>query len=189
MVWVGKWAEAQESFSFSLKFLQADTDNQYSKWPADKLDYSAIGLDVGYWDGGYYTFNVNPRNSSQAGGSDNFFLHTTNDGTEHWESPFTEPADSCYTQDVRKDGQRWRSTGLEMTSVRWLKFNPHNSSYGFASVADIRMLRTDDSGETWEISGGTKSGLVGINTLYDYSFAGHHTIFTMGGNFHDWPHE
>jgi hypothetical protein len=76
-----------------------------------------------------------------------------------------------------------------MTSVRWLKFNPHNTSYGFASVADIRMLRTDDSGETWEIAGGTNSGLIGINTIYDYSFAGPHVIFGVGGNFHDWPHE
>ena len=75
-----------------------------------------------------------------------------------------------------------------MTSVRWLKFNPYNTSYAFASVADIRMLRSDDSGDTWEISGGTKSGLISVNTLYDYAFAGPHTVFGVGGNFHDWPH-
>ena len=188
-VWVGKWIEDQNNFSFSLKLLQSDVDNMYSKWPADKLDYSAVGLDVGYWDGGYYTFFVNPKNSSEAGGSGNFFLHTTKSAGEHWESPFTEHADSCHTDGgSRGKGQRWRSTGLEMTSVRWLKFNPYNISYGFASVADIRMLRTDDSGETWSIAGGSKSGLFSINTLYDYAFAGPHTVFAVGGNFHDWPH-
>merc|ERR1740139_805044 len=51
------------------------------------------------------------------------------------------------------------------------------------------MLRTLDGGDTFEISGGTKSGLVGINTLYDFAFASSEVIFGVGGNFHDWPHE
>lgn len=187
-VWVGKWTDVDSEFAFNLKFLQSDVDNGYANWPADKLDYSAVGLDVGYWDGGYYTFNINPRNALQAGGSGNFFLHVTRDGGDHWDSAFTEHADSCNGDGSRRKGQRWRSTGLEMTSVRWLKFNPHNTSYAFASVADIRMLRSDDSGETWEISGGSQSGLYSINTMYDYAFAGPHTVFGVGGNFHDWPH-
>ena len=62
-------------FGFELVFLQVDVDNGYALWPKDRLEYSAVGLDVGYWDGGYYTFAVNPRNSSEAGGSGNFFLH------------------------------------------------------------------------------------------------------------------
>ena len=30
-----------------------------------------------YWDGGYYYFDVNQLNASEAGGSENFFLHVT----------------------------------------------------------------------------------------------------------------
>lgn len=30
-----------------------------------------------YWDGGYYSFHVNQLNASEAGGSENFFLHVT----------------------------------------------------------------------------------------------------------------
>ena len=72
--------------------------------------------------------------------------------------------------------------------MRWIKFNPYNVTNGFASVADIRMLRTLDAGETFEISGGTRSGLAGINTLYDFDFGSAEYVFAVGGNFHDWPH-
>lgn len=111
----------------------------------------------------------------------------TRDAGNTWESPFTEYADGCNTNGVRLNDSRWRSTGLEMTSVRWLKFNPYNTSYAFASVADIRMLRSDDGGNTFEITGGDDP-LFRLNTVYDYAFAGPHTVFAVGGNFHDWPH-
>ena len=68
-VWVGSFNEGEEKFDFSLKF------RQYPRWSSDKLDYSAVGLDVGYWDGGYYRWAIHPKNSSIAGGSGNFFLH------------------------------------------------------------------------------------------------------------------
>lgn len=120
---------------------------------------------------------MHPRNSDIGGGSGNFFLHMTRDGGEHWESPFTEYADGCNTNNQRIKGKRWRSTGVEMTSIRWLQFNPYNTSYAFASVCDIRMLRSDDGGETFEITGGNKfDPLFRLNTVYDYAFAGPHTV-------------
>ena len=30
---------------------QMDLDAGYALWPANRLEYSAVGLDVGYWDG------------------------------------------------------------------------------------------------------------------------------------------
>lgn len=66
-VWKGIPSGSTGEFSFSLTF------RQYPRW--DDLDYSGVGLDVGYWDGGYYTWGMNPNNSSVAGGSGNFFLH------------------------------------------------------------------------------------------------------------------
>lgn len=116
------------------------------------------------------------------------YTQTRNAG-EHWESPFTEYADGCNTNDVRLEGRRWRSTGLEMTSVRTIQFNPYNTSYAFASVADIRMLRSDDGGKTFEITGGDNTDpLWRLNTVYDYDFYDKDTVFGVGGNFHDWPH-
>ena len=58
----------------------------------------------------------------------------------------------------------------------------------YASVADIRMLRSDDGGNSFEITGGDNTDpLFRLNTVYDYDFAGIHTVFAVGGNFHDWP--
>ena len=68
-VWVGSFNEEGGRFDFTLKF------RQYPRWDSDKLDYSGVGLDVGYWDGGYYMWAIHPKNSSIAGGSGNFFLH------------------------------------------------------------------------------------------------------------------
>mmetsp|Transcript_33846 Transcript_33846/g.40556 ORF Transcript_33846/g.40556 Transcript_33846/m.40556 type:complete len:790 (+) Transcript_33846:2-2371(+) len=184
-VWLSNWNEAELGFERNLVFLQSDVDNSYAKW--EKMDYSGVGVDVGYWDSGYYTFAVNAKNSAQAGGSGNFFLHVTRNKGEWWESPFTEHADSCNTDGGRSKGERWRSTGLEMTSVRWLRFNPYNTDMGYASVADIRLLRTLDGGETFLVGGNELPS--NINTLYDFAFAGPHTVFAVGGNFHDWPHE
>lgn len=93
--------------SFLQVFDQVDVDNGYKLWPADKLEYSAVGLDVGYWDGGYYHFAVHPRNADIAGGSENFFLHITRDGGATWQSPFTRFRDCG----ARSSGKRWSSTG------------------------------------------------------------------------------
>lgn len=88
-------------------FDQVNVDDHYALWPADKLEYSGVGLDVGYWDGGYYTFAVHPRNADIAGGSENFFLHLTRDGGATWQSPFTRFRDCG----ARSGGKRWSSTG------------------------------------------------------------------------------
>lgn len=68
-VWVGSYDNGQSSFGFTLKF------RQYPSWASNELDYSGVGIDVGYWDGGYYRWNVKPNDSQVAGGTGNFFLH------------------------------------------------------------------------------------------------------------------
>ena len=88
-------------------FDQMNVDNKVTLWPAEKLEYSAIGLDVGYWDGGYYCFTVNQLNADVAGGGENLFLHVTEDGGDHWRSPYTRFRDCG----ERQGGKRWSSTG------------------------------------------------------------------------------
>lgn len=70
------------------------------------------------------------------------------------------------------------AVGIEMTSVRHIKFNPFNTSLGFASVADINMLRTLDGGDSFEIS---NDGFISINTVYDYAFVSANVIIRVGG--------
>ena len=106
-----------EQFEFETVFLQVDIMNNYAPWPADKLEYSGVGMDVGYEDGGYYIFTVNALNSNEAGGSGNYFTHVTRDAGAKWESPITQYA-GC---GARQPGEVWRSVGIEPTSNRLLK--------------------------------------------------------------------
>ena len=76
-----------------------------------------------------------------------------------------------------------------MTSIRWLKFNPFNSSYAYASSCDIRMLRSDDGGQTFMVGAQNTDPIFKLNTVYDFDFKDANTIFAVGGNFHDFPHE
>ena len=118
-VWVGSFDSDQTSWEFELKF------RQYPVWDADKLDYSGVGLDVGYWDGGYYRWMVKPNDSQIAGGTGNFFLHvvSTNDFSTYafmkWPNRYhlTYPNLSFDT-----DPQRRRALGESFHGVRgWMQ--------------------------------------------------------------------
>ena len=164
--------------SFATVFLQTDVMNSYAMW--DTLEWSGVGLDIGYHDGGYYVFSVNALNSSEAGGSGNYFTHVTRDGGATWQSPFTQFADCG----AREAGKQWRSVGIEPTSNRLLKFHPSDSAFAVSCAHDISGLVTEDGGARWRLL------TVGINTIYDVAFdpAQPYVIIAVTGNFHDWPH-
>jgi hypothetical protein len=92
---------------------QMNLDSGYALWPSSQLQYSAVGLDVGYWDGGYYWLGVNQLNASQLGGSQNFFLHVSRDAGGTWEAPFTRYRDCG----PRAAGKRWSSTGERLRQL------------------------------------------------------------------------
>ncbi len=167
--------------SFTLKFNQLDWDViPFQAWTQDRLDYSAVGVDIGWWDTGYYWFSVNQRNASMAGGSGNFFLHVTKDLGNHWLSPFTQFADTL----PRTKAKKWKSTGLEVTSIRYLKFHPTHSKLGYATAADISGLVTEDGGDSWRIIS------PGYNSIYDFTFDPKDgtLVYAATGTQHDWPH-
>lgn len=175
------WRSKDAGETWDLVFNQLDWDKKpYRPWPADRLEYSAVGLDVGWWDAGYRSFSINRRNSSVIGGTGNFFLHASKDSGEHWLSPFTKFADSG----LRKKGKKWRSTGLEMTSILRLKFHPSNPFLCYASAADIGGLISEDGGHTFKIV------KIKYNTNYDYAFdlKNDQVVFAVSGAAHDFPY-
>lgn len=92
------WVSANGGSTWTKKLLQYDwTQSPFAPWPPDKLEYNAPALDIGWDDDSYWTFTCNPRNSSQAGGSGNFFLFTTADKGNTWQSPFTKYAFDTWT--------------------------------------------------------------------------------------------
>jgi hypothetical protein len=129
---------------FELVFNQADKGFGTSPWPT--LRPSAVGLDIGYWDGGYNTFAVNQRNSALVGGGGNFFLHLTRDGGANWLSPF-----SASVEKVPGPGQAWRSTGLEDCSISKVAFSAAAPLFGVACGCDNSILITEDGGVSWRI--------------------------------------
>jgi hypothetical protein len=130
--------------TFELVFNQVDKGFGNSPWPT--LRPSAVGLDIGYWDGGYHTFAVNQRNAALVGGGGNFFLHLTRDGGANWLSPF-----SASVEAVPGPGQAWRSTGLEDCSINKVVFSPAAPLFGFACGCDNSNLVTEDGGLSWRI--------------------------------------
>lgn len=166
--------------SWSLKLNQIDWDTSpFKPWPSQLLEWSAIALDVGWWDSGYESFDVHRRNSSRAGGTGYFFLHATMDGGETWQAPFTEFADAG----TPAPGRKWKTRGVEVVSVYRMKFHPLNSNLVYAASADIGGMVSEDSGTSWRVARAQ------YNSNYDYAFDlnDDNVVYAASGNMHDWP--
>ncbi len=175
-IWVSKNAGA----SWSLVFQVYNWDQHpYQPWPREKLEYSAVGLDIGWDDNVPFSFSINQRNSAEIGSAGHYFLHLSKDYGEHWLAPFTQYAD----EGERTKGKRWKSNGLEVTSNLRLKFHPHSKKIGYASLADLGGLVTEDGGNSFRISKAK------YNTNYDYAFdpEKQDRVFAASGSRHDFP--
>jgi photosystem II stability/assembly factor-like uncharacterized protein len=178
--------KAQRGGPFSLVFLQADRGYGVVPWPT--LTPSAVGLDIGYWDNGYFTFAVNQRNSAQVGGGELYFLHNSKDGGATWQSPF-----SAATATPPGPGQAWTSTGLEDCSIRWVKFSACAPLFGLACGCDYSILVTEDGGRSWRVA--TGMGFWGRiraphQSCYDVIFdpADPNTMTAVFSDLHDFQH-
>jgi len=165
--------------SWELKLFQMDWDNGYSPWPSDLIEYSAIALDVGWYDNGFESFAINSQDSSQAAGTGYFFLHSTLNKGENWLAPFTQYADSGLPTYDKK----WKTGGIEVISVYRLESHPNNSELIYAATADIGGMVSDDNGETFRITRAFN------NSNYDYSFDPNndYIVYAASGNEHDYP--
>jgi hypothetical protein len=174
------WVTHNKGSSWSLKLNQIDWDvTPFRAWPSNLLEYSAVALDVGWWDNGYESFEVNRRDSSMAAGCGYFFLHATKNSGDTWQAPFTEFADTGSPAAKKK----WKTRGLEVISVYRTKFNPVNSQIAYAASADIGGMVSEDGGDSWRISKAQ------YNSNYDYAFdaKNENVVYAASGNQHDWP--
>ncbi len=167
--------------TWAKKFQICDWDNGYIPWPSDKLEYSAVGMEVGWWDDFYDNFSVNQRNSSLAGGTGYFFLHVTTDTGEHWTAPFTKFMDT----NPRAAGKKWQSTGLEVSAVYRIKFNPTNPQLMYVGLGDIGGYASEDGGETVRMVHSP------YNSIYDFTFdpADDGVVYAAMSSRHEWPYD
>lgn len=176
------WKSTDAGSSWSLKLNQLNYDVvPFAPWGQDKLEYSAAALDIGWWDSGYESFDMHLRKTAATGGTGYFFLHTTKNGGEFWNAPFTKFADTG----IREKGKRWESTGLEVTTVYRFKFHPRNSSVGYAAMADVGGMVSEDGGKTFRLSKAYD------NSNYDYAFDVNNDqlVWAATGAEHDYPME
>jgi photosystem II stability/assembly factor-like uncharacterized protein len=174
------WRSDDAGATWGLKLNQFDWDViPYAKWPQSKIEYSAVSEDVGFWDGGYESFEVNLRNPSNVGGTGYFFLHSSKNGGEFWNAPFTKYADTG----ARGPKKKWASTGLEVTSVYNFKFHPTNPKIGYAAMADLGGMVTEDGGKTFRLTRAE------FNSNYDYAFdpSNDQLVWAVSGAQHDYP--
>jgi hypothetical protein len=169
-----------ETWTLKLNQINYDT-NPFSPWPLSKLEYSAVALDVGWWDNGYESFEINKRNSAQVAGSGYFFMFSTFNYGDFWKAPFTEYADTG-TPTAKK---KWKTRGLEVISAYKAKFHPTNSNLLYVASADIGGLCSDDHGTSFRVCKAQ------YNSNYDYSFDlnNDQVVYAASGNLHDYPNE
>lgn len=166
--------------NWNLKLLQLNWDTQpFEPWPQAKIEYSAIALDVGWWDNGYESFAINKKNSSIVAGSGFFFLHSSNNKGNYWDAPFTEMVDTGFPTYDKK----WKTQGIEVISVYNIKHHPVNKSLIYAATADIGGMVSTDNGETFRLCKAQ------YNSNYDYAFdpVDDQVVYAASGNIHDFP--
>ena len=167
--------------SWTLSLLQYNWDTGYTPWDSTELEHSPVGLNVGWYDGGYYTASVNQLNSAQFGGSGNFFLHGTETTGSKWQDLTNNYKGTTADSPLKSD--EWSTSGLNVTGVYDVKVNPANSNDIYVSSADIHGVRSVDHGQSWQIMPSSQ------NSIYDYAFdpADANTIYMVNGSQHDWP--
>lgn len=165
--------------SWSLKLNQMNWEDNYNPWPSDKIEYSAIALDVGWWDSGYENFTINKRDSNIIGGTGYFFVHISENAGDYWRAPFTQYKDSG----EKAPRKKWQTRGIEVISVYKVKFHPNNSDLMYVASADIGGLVSENHGEDFRVAKAE------YNSNYDYSFdlENENIVYAASGNTHDWP--
>lgn len=168
--------------TWGLKLNQIDYDViPYAPWPKEKLEWSAVALDVGWWDSGYESFSINQRNSNIVAGSGYFFMHSSLNAGESWKAPFTEYADTG----TPTEGKKWKTRGLEVISIYKIKFHPTNTNLMYGASADIGGIVSEDHGATFRIQDSQ------YNSFYDYAFDPKDDLvaYAASGSLHDFPNE
>lgn len=168
--------------TWALKLNQINYDVvPYAPWPKEKLERSAVALDVGWWDSGYESFAINLRNSNIVAGSGYFFLHSSLNAGENWKAAFTEYADFGEPT----SGKKWKTRGLEVISIYKMKFHPVNTDLMYGAAADIGGLVSEDHGVSFRIPSRQ------YNSFYDYAFdpTDDSIAYAASGSLHDFPNE
>ena len=128
--------------------MQFDLDGGFIPWESALIEYSPVGMNIGWHDGGYYTTGINQLNSAQFGGSGNFFMYASDDTGTTWQDMTNEYQGA--TPNAPDKGDLWTTGGLNVTGVYDVKVHPANHNDIYVASADIHGSRSIDHGQNLE---------------------------------------
>lgn len=125
----------------------------------DNVEATWLDLDFNWgWGGAPSTFSVNPAHPEWAFYTNSGELFITRNAGKSWQSAQSKPMGK------REPGAAWTSTGLEVTVIHDLAFDPFDHKNVFGGWSDIGFLRSEDRGTSWTLS---SKGSPWTNTFYE----------------------
>lgn len=135
-IWMGvaKTQNAGTSWQLVWKEANAPAPNVHDAWitPQFGVDWGENPLQIG----------VSDHDSNLVYATDLGRTMKTSDGGATWSA--------VYSRKVA--GGEWASTGLDVTNVYGIHFDPFNSSRQFLTYTDIGLFRSEDAGKSWQSS-------------------------------------
>jgi photosystem II stability/assembly factor-like uncharacterized protein len=134
--WLGVAKTQNAGASWQLVWKEADTPapNVHDAWIT-----AAFGVD---WGENPLEIEVSDHDSNLVYATDLGRTMKTTDGGATWSA--------VYSRKVA--GGHWFSTGLDVTNVYGIQFDPFNSSRQFLTYTDIGLFRSEDAGKSWQSS-------------------------------------
>jgi photosystem II stability/assembly factor-like uncharacterized protein len=151
--WMGVAKTENAGLSWQLVWKESDTAaaNVHDAWitPRFGVDWGENPLELGVAD----------QDANLAYGTDLGRTMKTSDGGASWWAVYSRKIPS---------GQ-WVSTGLDVTNVYGIQFDPFDSNRQFLTYTDIGLFRSEDGGASWQSS---TSGVPRdwVNTTYWLAF-------------------
>jgi photosystem II stability/assembly factor-like uncharacterized protein len=151
--WIGvaKTEDAGQSWQLVWKEATAAAANIHDAWITPRF-----GVD---WGENPLVIGVSDRDANLAYATDLGRTMKTSDGGATWSA--------VYSHKVR--GGEWVSTGLDVTNVYGIHFDPFDSKRQFLTYTDIGLFRSEDGGASWQ-SSTTGVPKEWLNTTYWLAF-------------------
>jgi photosystem II stability/assembly factor-like uncharacterized protein len=134
--WLGVAKTKNAGASWELVWKEADAaaPNVHDAWitPTFGVDWGENPLEIG----------VSDHDPNLAYATDLGRTMKTSDGGATWSA--------VYSRKVA--GGQWVSTGLDVTNVYGIHFDPFNSAREFLTYTDIGLFRSEDAGASWQSS-------------------------------------
>jgi hypothetical protein len=183
---VYKYARSQNRWSGVYDGFQPHMDCNVTPGWIDKHEHATGGLGWGV-GGPARGLVVDPKNANRAVYTNLGVVNITSNGASTAPNSWNQNYSQSIPDPTR---ERWRTTGLEVTTTWHYYVHPTNSLIHLLCCTDIGLARSDDAGDTWSSITPKIDNDHVWNNFYELAFetnGGH--IWAAVSDHHDIPHE